>query len=373
MGYAASNANRKYGWPPHRLMYCPMAGSPDTYSAQPIPDAELRPYRCDISYVSHASAPPERETANAEQWLSEQRLRDLFRAVAPHVVPQWCAGGDFPGRLTTAILDVAAQSAMPLTIDDLHKVTIALCRVGDRAFRHVALEWVADWADRTGRTLHLWGNGWEHHPRLARYAKGPTENGHALRCVYQASTINLQLMGYGFLHQRALDGLMASAFFMARRSGADTQGPNLRELVRLLDEHSVTDAASLARVTDPVARRRIDALLAEHNADPRSLNAQNIDAWRSDVPNAFADEIIPHFREITFTSAQEFEACAERFLSDPTSRRSYAARMRRTLIDRYSYDARMRDMLQFVRRGFQVESERRNPSNAAAFNPVAAV
>ncbi len=359
MGYAAANAEEKFGWPTHHLKYCTMAGSPHTYAQTPLPDDVLKPFRCDVSYVSHASATVDQEAAHAETWLPDEGpLHHLFRATLPRVIPQWNDGGAFPGSVVPAVVATAAQMGLSVNAAEITKVNLALLRVGDRAFRHVALQWVADWADRTGRTLHIRGNGWDEHPRLARYAHSATANGEDLRKVYQASKINLQLMGYGFLHQRALDGLMASAFFMTRRSNADDSGPALRELLGLLDAHNVTDAPSLARVRDRAVRQEIESRILKINGDPRILNPEAIDGWRSTVAGDFADEIVPHFGDIAFSSREDFEDKVERFLAQPDTRRQYAAAMRTALVDRYSYETRMTQMIDLLRSGFAIEAQR---------------
>jgi len=357
MGYAAAAAPRKFGWPKHRCKFCTLAGSADTYSPQPLPDEELAQYRCDVSYVSHASATVEEETNHAESWLGDPRLRPIFRAAVERLLPDWLAGGEFPGPIMSAVIDVCIERGHQVDADEVKKVVVAAGRIGDRAFRHVALNWVADWADRSGGSLHIWGNGWDKHPRFARYARGATRNGHELRCVYQASSINLQLIAYGFLHQRALDGLMAEAFFMARRSTVDDAGPLHREIVELVDRYSVGSPTDLAAIEDEDVRTRIATTMIKLGRDPRLVTPECVDTYRVNARCEYAAEVVPHFDEIAFTCAQAFERQAERFLADPETRAQYASQMRRALVDRYSYDTRMAAMLLFVRNGFQGEAE----------------
>ncbi len=356
MGYAAGSAERKFGWPGHRLMFCPMAGSPETYSSEPLSTQELEPYVCDVSYVSHASAPVEEEFHHAESWLPEGRLQKLFGVAASRMIPGWLAGAAYPGRTMPVILETATELGIEVSADQAQKVAVALARIGDRAFRHVALEWVADWADRTGRVLCLWGNGWDRHPRLGRYARGATRNGHELRCVYQGSRINLQLMGSGFIHQRALDGLMAGGFFMARRSLADVQGVGMRELMALIEKHGVTNGSELMAIEDTPTRERMESILIQHGRDPRMLDAEGIDILRVNARTPCAAEVIPFLGDITFGDAEEFARRADRFLEDTDRCSRYAADMREALIERYSYRTRMVEMIRFLRAGFAVEA-----------------
>lgn len=356
MGYAALGCRTRFGWPEHRCRYCTTAGSPDTYSAEPLSDEELAPFRCDVSYVSHASETPGEEIAKVEEWFEGQGAHAIFRGAVDMLMPGWLAGGACPGRVMTAVIDAAAAMHLGLTWEDLGKMTGPVHRIAGRVFRHVALGWVADWVDRTGRTFHLWGNGWERHPRLGRYARGAAANGHTLRCIYQGSRINLQLMGTGFFHQRALDGLMAGGFFLGRRSDADGMGPLVREMIALLDRHGVRTAVDLAAMPDQDARERIEATIYRMGEDPRAVCPEWIENRRLTAQGDFIDERIPGLDEILFASSGEFEEKAEHFLADPAARQACATALRNVLIQDYSYDARMRQMLLFVRDGYRTEA-----------------
>lgn len=371
MGFAARGISDQLGWPAQQCHYCAPAGSTATYSADPLPAEQLEPYRCDVSYVSHSSATVEAEFLATEQWLAEGRMRNVFRLAVEELLPYWLSGGDYPGPVMTVILDACEQDGLGApTFDELCKLTQPVHRIAGRAFRHVALHWIADWADQTGHTLNLWGNGWEHHPRLAKYAKGAARNGEELRCIYQASRINLQLMQTGFFHQRALDGLMAGGFFLGRRSNADQAGPALRELVMLLDRHRITSIADLESLPNEAARRKIVATLASFGEDARALSPRFIETRRQSALDDFIDEQMPGFEDLLFSSAVEFAEKAERFLADTSLRAQHAATMRRILLEGYSYEARMAEMLLFLRDAFGAQVHQ---AAALACQPVAPV
>ncbi len=356
MGMSAVNARRKFGWPEHRCKFVPMAGGVETYSDQPVDAQELEPYRCDVSYVSHASAPAEVEADAVEGWLPDEKLRAVYRAALPALLTRWKAGGSFTGPTLKAVLDSATAMGIALTYDELAKVNLGLLRVGDRVFRHVALAWAADWADRTGRTFRIWGNGWESHERLVAYAQGPAENGDALRRVYQASTINLQLTAYGFLHQRAFDGVLAGGFFMARRSAADVDGPRWREMADLMEQHGVCDARSLAAVGNVSVRARIEGLMAELFLDPRVLSPTYMEFVRFNASNVYTADVIADYESVTFDDAHSFAERAERFLADADERAERVSNMRRAVVERFSYASRMGEMVRFLADGFLADA-----------------
>jgi len=357
MGVTAIGARRRFDWPAHHCEYCTIAGSTDTYSADPLPDVELAPYRCDMSYVSHAAAPVEELLAQLPDWLPDARQQAVCLAALNRLLPGWLSGGPHPGPIMTAVLGALdAAGETQIKRDDLNRIAQPLHRLGDRVFRHVALGWIADWADATGRSLALWGNGWDKYPRFAKYARGPSANGEELRRIYQASKINLQLTSMGFFHQRALDGLMAGGLVLGRRSDADGMGPILRDLIARLDRHHVTALQDLIALPSAEDRTAITAAIIRCGEDPRQLSPEYIENRRRTAEADFPDERIPEFDDIVFSTRDEFIARAERFLADDALRRTTAARLRSALVAGYSYDARMARMLTFVRDGFQIDA-----------------
>jgi len=211
-----------------------------------------------------------------------------------------------------------------------------LWRLGDRFFRHEALEWVARWARNTGRTLRLYGKGWERHPSLGQFAAGPASNGRELLCIHRASRINLQLMPAGFIHQRAMDGLAGGGFFMARRVAAGT-GETLRRLLARIRERGITTSHELTSCTDAeLSRLQEDYLggpvhrMAEYFPD--LLNFYHIS---TEIDHA--EDVFPRLFEVLFDSESEFVHKAEQFLADETLRASIAGAMRQTVVDRFSY------------------------------------
>lgn len=353
-GIKALDAPHLYGWPAARCRYCDLAASERTYSAEPLPEADLAPYRCDASYVSHASRSPEEEHRHVLTWLEREHLREVYEAVVERLLPSWRAGPDFPGPLHSAIYDAFEQRLRrPPAADEFAAVHQAAMRLADRALRHSALEWAADWAERRGRRLHLYGNGWERHPRFGAFARGPAANGAELRRVYQASAINLQLMGWGFLHQRALDGLCAGGFFLSRRSLWDEWTGLLRRLDDRLRSAGAADPSGFERLPESDRKSAVRAALADLGADARWLaNPYAAAALREARQRSCTADVFAAYSRISFDSPQSFEALAERFLAAPVERAATARALRAAVIERYTYERRMRQMLELVRDGY---------------------
>jgi len=224
-------------------------------------------------------------------------------------------------------------------------------------FRQTALEWVADYCDRTGRTLRLYGNGWDEHPRLAGYARGFAPNGRRLRAIYQASRINLQIVNSGAIHQRLLDGLAAGGFFLLRYTPADEMdGPVRRYLqavrkygMALDTEYDPRDVPDLVAAVEEL-HRLFDSYRPNERVRVRSECMRTYEEMEACGYRRVAGAVFPGYRDVAFASAAEFEERAERFLNDEPARRRIATSMREAVIDRYSYGAFVDDLLAFIRK-----------------------
>src|SRR4029434_1442024 len=104
-----------------------------------------------------------------------------------------------PFELLELMLGAEEETGHPPLTPEVRysRVYPQLARIYDRLFRHEALEWAAEWALARKRTFKIFGRGWENHPTLKQFACGEVESGYALRCLYQASSISLQINGYG--------------------------------------------------------------------------------------------------------------------------------------------------------------------------------
>jgi hypothetical protein len=208
-------------------------------------------------------------------------------------------------------------------------------------FRHEALEWVADWARRNGRSFRLYGKGWDRHPTLSEFASGPAGNGRELLCVYRASRINLQLMPAGFVHQRSLDGLAGGGFFLGRYVPDDLRGETLRRLTVRIDALGVGDTRELLDHCDPELQGLLRDYVGERLDRIDRLHYDLLTYIRVNAELVYPDEAFSDLRDIIFDSAEQFASLADRFLGDESARRAIAERMRSAVISCFSYRATM--------------------------------
>ncbi|MCH9023160.1 MAG: hypothetical protein IID32_10415 [Planctomycetes bacterium] len=223
------------GCNPKQFLYASVPTCPEQFSGDPLTEAEYKRYACDVSYVSHASQTPQAFREEERARFAEPQLQALLDVLYEMTPSRMARHAVMGGGLPAEILDEASRRCGLEVRDEELRTRLTgwyLWRLGDRIFRHEALEWVAAWARRSGRRLRIYGNGWDKHPTLSEFAAGPAANGRELLCVYRASKINLQLMPAGFAHQRALDGLASGGFFLSRQTPSDLRG-------RILHGHAV--------------------------------------------------------------------------------------------------------------------------------------
>jgi hypothetical protein len=354
-------------YPPDRFIAAGNLTDPQTYSAEPVEDRELAPFRCDVSYVSHASATPEQMIEEIVQ-ESGPALGAYFSRILALLRRRLAAAGFVSLIDTYAFMLRAERESDDVSFTPaerktgLHPVVLGLF---DRLFRHEALEWVATWADARGRSLKLFGRGWEYHPTLHRFGCGEIDNGYEIRCACQASRINLQINGYNSLHQRLLDSLACGGFVLTRFNPNDFIRRPMLELQRIIRQKNVANLRELLEPTGPApeaaecletlrrlrqprialagdpARRREIELMREAGAFPaeRLTDEALFESIRSQryLPHRLAGDI-PGFARTTFADCRTFHAMLDHYVDDDRARRVFSQPMRRDALAHDTHD-----------------------------------
>ncbi len=319
------------------------------FSGEPLRDDEIEKYTCDVSYVSHASQTPqafhEQERAQCDNTQDRELLDGLYEAM-PEALTRYRTPS---GRCCATLLDKALAKRNLVISDQAMRERLLswyLWRLGDRMFRHEALEWVAAWATRTGHSFRIYGNGWDKHPSLSTYASGPAQNGRELLCIHRASRINLQLMPAGFIHQRALDGLVSGGFFLTRHVPFDQRGRLLNRLMTRMDELAIDTTQQLRACQDP---QLVALLSAYHGETWQASDSSTLDTakcLRIAAELRYPDEVFPGFEQIVFDNSQEFAKLAEYYLADQEARRQISGTMRQVVVEQFSYQPIISQFLQ---------------------------
>jgi hypothetical protein len=341
----------RHGCDPRQFLAAHIASCPEEFDASTLSEDDLAPFRCDVSYVSHGSQTAEQFHRSERDTYPDENARRLLDALLPLARQAVLEQGAMDGGRLRALLARAEQQTGIRVVDPVMRDRLIgwhLWRLCDRFFRHQALEWAAEWAVRRGRSLRIYGNGWETHPTLSPFAAGAIQNGRELLCLYRASAINLQLMPAGFIHQRALDGLLAGGFFLARATHADRRDSRLPRLVQGIRRQGWASGAALLAGGD----EQTIGLFHEMRTVYGYPEQQVEDAFHAILADAQLDypaEVFPGFEAIVYADSASFQRMADAFTADPARRAAMAAQMRDVVVRRYTYAAAMRRFLSFHR------------------------
>lgn len=248
VGHIVDELHDRYGFPRESSMLLPVPASERKFHAAPATSAERARFECEIAYVSHQSETPE---AQHTRIVSELRanpsvdnsllaaMEPLREAVYRHVqLP--LSTLPFPD-LRTTVQDSLRQSfgGEPdgRTVD-LIAATYAN-PLADRIMRHETLLWVRQIAHQREWRFHIYGNGWNKHPKLREFAKGPLAHDDELRLSYQCSACHLQVTYHMLGHPRLSECVLSGGTPLCRLHWGE-----LAMIVRRAYRRACADGAS---------------------------------------------------------------------------------------------------------------------------------
>ena len=359
IGFGLTECVLRHNYPAQRFMPCRLAI--DRAKFAPAADnAESDPaLGCDVAYVSHHSASPEvlhaelREKAGGERTC---RVMDVFfEETRPLFASErFNAGYDLESLLREAEARAGVSIDVPGTRSNVMNVYVR--PLADRSLRHTTLKWAADWADGAGRTLHLYGRGWEEHPRFSRYARGPAEHGHHLGEIARQAAINLHTGMNGALHQRVLETACAGGFVMARHHPHDFFEPGHASFEAFLRERGIDRPARIPFEEFPPdyveMRRRLAGITGREVPTEVEISEEMLLKMRTSTQQTRryhrANLAFPDLDRLVFDSAESFARRAEWFLEHRDERDAISRRMQEAVNEMFTYDALVPRILGFV-------------------------
>lgn len=359
IGYARSRCVVMCGYPADQFMPCRLAVDPEKFA--PRPDEEVDPsLRCDVVYVSNQSEPLDLLHERLRRGIQHPQVQVLLDAFYDQT-RDLMRGPRFNGGYDLDVLLRAVEQKAGLILRDEgmrnRLMGVYVRPMADRAIRHATLEWVADWADATGRTLHLWGRGWENHPRFARYARGVAEHGRQLGRIARHAAINLHSGTTQALHQRVLEVVAAGGFLMVRRHPLDFPPPEHESYMRYLAEHNINQPARIPIGDLPSGwvegRRRRDEMIGRTTPDSIEVTPEFLvehdPRYEEPLRFRFPAVAFPNFESMTFDGPETFARRAEHFLAHPEEREVMVRGMQASVREMFTYDALASRILAFVR------------------------
>jgi hypothetical protein len=322
----------------------------------------------DLSFVSNASHNP---IGLAEQLLSTLQappaILTLVRTCIEQIFATYSAGGCLSGYadVRNLVRRLCRELDVPVSADSLRQLVAMLTHpLNDALYRQQGLTWAAEAAREQGLRLGLYGNGWEKHPTLAGYARGPVQYGCPLEELTRRTPINLQIVPFSCLHQRLLDGLIAGGFFLIRANPTDTRP---RELLDFVHRHSPAEARTGDAVESSLPANlrpefsRLVASAADFLCDGDGVGEDPVAcvlAWRDAGMLVPDDDVLPHYADVTFHDRHSLTARMREYVLDPVRRQTVAAAQRASVVARFTYEAGMRRVVHEIGRRMSAGAER---------------
>jgi hypothetical protein len=349
IGYGRQECVVAHGYPRQRFMPAMVGVNEKRFEPRELSREETERFTCDVSFVSHASTPAEvlvqREIDKSALPQAKRFLAmtfDQLRAV-------YDAGGFVTeaGHIKRMIRD--SMRACGVETSDLTSVLdFFVQRVNNALFRQQAVAWLAE----LDVNLHLYGRGWEEHPRFKKYARGVADNERQLSAIYQASKINLQVTPFGSVHQRLFDGLSAGAFFLLRHCTGDDCDVIYREMWQWCEDAPVRSGAQFFRQAPPRVRALVDRVIELTGEDPTTiadtffLGLEEMASARFTRSGAtlWPDE----YPRVSFRTREDLHQLVRHFLTAPHEGEAIAASMRSAMLEHMTYKGVTRRMLRFI-------------------------
>ena len=350
MGFGRLHLSGTCGYPAERFMSCPVGTNVERFAVGPPTAGEMARFGCDVAYVSHATATADDLVADLCR-QSPPPFAPLLAEVLRRMRAHYAADARILSDVLLRRLLAAAEGATGVAVSAASRADLLVFlgqRVNNALVRHDALLWLAD----AGVDLRLYGNGWDRHPRLARFARGVADNQTDLSAIYRCSAVNLQVTPFGAVHQRVLDGLSAGGFFLARWNQGDSMGVPYRHIWAWCQANGVTDDADFRRRAPAAVAaliRRVDDL---QGFDTAAEGVSLFDAVRTLADGDFGqlgDSLWgDDYGRIAFGTGEELRRKVAAALADPAGRAEVAGRMRAVVAERFSYRQITRRLLTMV-------------------------
>jgi hypothetical protein len=301
--------------------------------------------------VGHTGKPADQIVRNQLQQITDPAAPKLLWDIYQRIESVYQRGDSISDPLHVEQIVRQSLSALDMSVRPTdfqflgnffsHQVNYAL-------FRHQALQWLLD----MDLNIHLYGRGWENHPTLKRFAKGVADNQKDLPAIYQSAKINLQITPHGVVHQRLFEGLCAGGFFLVRHRLGEVLERLHRPLWEWCRDHHVRNDMELKHKATEDVRRMVESINRLRGLDmldqPHELTADLRLSADSDFTQSAGTLFGEYYDRVAFAGPTELQDKVHYYLQHPDQRRSINAAMRQIVLDRMTYTATSRRLLEFI-------------------------
>ncbi len=283
----------------------------------------------DLVYVSNNGKPMElalREMIQQYQQASPVVVQ-IIEAVGEHLQQVYEGGGHLhsPNQIRTFIQSLQPQRGWkvnnPQALDQL--VTMLFNRLNNTMYRHQVVRWLIDLSRRHGLQLSLYGSGWDEHPEFAEYARGRVAYGSDLEQLTRKSKINLQVVPFGCMHQRLLDGLVAGGFFLVREHPWDRLLATVWGLVQSTGDDDRLELAKVLPRLQPRSQQQLREIAELYRVIYDDTDDDPVRRCRDMIEAGcqFMLQPFPAMDDTFFTTPAQLEKQVMRYVNDASARR----------------------------------------------------
>ncbi|MBK8914085.1 MAG: glycosyltransferase family 1 protein [Phycisphaerales bacterium] len=356
IGHGFDECVGRFGYPAARFLPVRIPCDPTRLCDPSETEADLAPYRCDVMFASnHRFSYAQRRAQAVGRFggtAGEVFSRALVRLEEDMRHP-W-----FDGYYNFDALVARTLDAMELATRDAalrNELTGELLTLADIHLREQTVRDAARWAVQSGRRLNLYGNGWREHPEFSAFARGPVAHGVELGRAVRAAKVCLHTGCNSALHQRVLDTLAAGGFLLIRDKLGDTEHVRFSRQVAWYEQNRratpfAMRASDLPPPLDEWTRRE----RFWGGLDPEGVvqvHESHVDWWYQrmhETRDATPSGIWPELLEVLYSGGDHLAQRLEHFVTAEQERQALAERMRAAVLERFTYDALVRDLLQFM-------------------------
>ena len=368
-GYVMPELFIRSGYPARNRMNAFVPASGRKFHDGPVAAGLREKYACDIAYISHQSEPAEAQHARMSAAMgNDPRVRaglDRLFAALQRDAEAGTRGN--PKMMAFEALKAAGVAEPPPPMVAAMATHYAVPMI-ERLHRHRTLVWAARIAERRGWKLAIFGNGWERHPELGRFARPALAHDEGLRAVYQSAGVCLHTSRNSNAHQRVYECALSGGMMLRRGPSPDAS------LVRFALERALVERAPAATFPDGSASYEIteteEPLLARAIAlaHPEKAGATKL---RETLPKERAAalrrsrcrvplECVPDVAferagETLFEDEAGLEAMIERALADRSWRDATIAGQQEVVRRSCTYEAFVARLLTLVERGLKAD------------------
>jgi hypothetical protein len=342
--------HKDYAYPLRQCIYL------DKATRVPPQPAQWEQSGDELAFVSNCSRDP-RELASAlVAKIADSVSAEVVRIFCARTIERYAAGETLATarELRDALRSVEIEKGIDLgSRVQIDQLMGALSHpFNDTLYRQQALRWAANTAGEMGLEIGLYGTGWEKNPEFATFARGYIDYGEALQHLTRRTRINLQIVPFAATHQRLLDGLICGGFFLIREHPVNRIPAAFTAFVEANFDPSVQTTENASRVVSAELRPEFARLLNQYRklidvADP-------VHRVRTFKERALVAKL-PHLDDVSFSDQASFRERIDRFVNDRGARDAITAVQRQFVMDRFTYTAHMKRVVNEIRERIQSE------------------